>query len=341
MQSALSAMPLAAPPLGAHRLFASTDLDEARDKVARIFCPHRLDRIGREGRFDARHHHLRGERLSLNYIEYGAKTLIAPGVLDRFYLLQMPLRGAAMITNGTDSYATLPGQAAVLNPHLPTTMIWGEGCAQILVQIDRQALQDHLATLMGGRADRALTFLGPLDMAGGAGAALRQLILHLVSETDAGRAPIGQGGLLARSIESAILTGLIEAHSHNYSGLLDRPGVLPAPRHVRQAEAYILAHLADPLTVEDIARAAQVTPRTLQLAFRVFRGTTPMGFWRDQRLVRAHCDLIAAGPDASVTDIALRWGFSHFGRFADLYRKRFGQSPSVTLRSARAGGFSE
>ncbi|HQY43345.1 MAG TPA: AraC family transcriptional regulator [Paracoccaceae bacterium] len=328
-------------PLGAHVLMSSDDLDEAREKVARIFCPHRLDRIGREGRFGAHHHHLRGERLSLNYIEYGAKTLIAPGLLERFYLLQMPLSGAAMITNGAESYATLPGQAAVLNPHLPTTMIWGEGCAQILVQIDRQAMQDHLATVIGGRADRALTFRGPLDMRRGEGAALRQLILHLVAETDAGRAPIGRGGLLARSIESTILTGLLEAHSHNYSGLLDRPGAMPAPRHVVQAEAFILAHLTEPLTVETIATAAQVSPRALQLAFRTFRDSTPMGFWRDARLLRAHQDLIAAGPEASVTDIALRWGFGHFGRFADLYRRRFGHAPSTTLRSARAGSFSD
>lgn len=339
MQPTPSAPP--ARPLGAHVLLACDDLDEAREGVARVFCPHRLDRIGRDGRFGARHHHLRGERLSLNYIEYGAKALIAPGALERFYLFQMPLAGAAMITNGADSYATLPGQASVLNPHLPTTMIWGEGCRQILVQIDRQAMQDHLAAVIGGRADRALTFRGPLDMQQGAGASLRQLILHLVSETDAGRAPIGQGGLLARSIESAILTGLIEAHSHNYSGVLDRPGASAAPRHVRLAEAFILARLGEPLTVEEIAAVAEVTPRALQLAFRAFRGTTPMGFWRDQRLMRAHCDLTVAGPQASVTDIALRWGFGHFGRFAQLYHRRFGQPPSVTLRSSRAGGFAE
>ena len=41
-------------------------------------------------------------------------------------------------------------------------MIWGEGCSQLLVQIDRQAMQDHLAQAIGGRADRPLTFTGAL-----------------------------------------------------------------------------------------------------------------------------------------------------------------------------------
>ena len=65
-------------PLSQHPLFSTTDLDEARELVGRIFCPHRLETIGR-GPFNVRHNHVRGERISLNYLEYGAKTMIAPG----------------------------------------------------------------------------------------------------------------------------------------------------------------------------------------------------------------------------------------------------------------------
>lgn len=144
-----------ADPLQAHKLFHSTDLDEARERVAAVFCPHRLDRIGR-GVTDARQHHLAGDRLSLNYIQYGAKTLIAPGELERFYLLQIPLSGGAAVVNGTDRYYSSPAAAAVLNPHLATTMIWEEGTRQVLVQIDRQALMDHLSAQLGatGRSGR-------------------------------------------------------------------------------------------------------------------------------------------------------------------------------------------
>lgn len=67
------------PLLGDHALFRSRDLDEARERVAAVFCPHRLETLGARSLFDACHHHLAGQRLSLNYIEYGAKTLIAPG----------------------------------------------------------------------------------------------------------------------------------------------------------------------------------------------------------------------------------------------------------------------
>jgi len=35
----------------------------------------------------------------------------------------------------------------------------------------------------------------------------------------------------------------------------------------------------------------------------------------------------------TVSAVAHRWGFAHLGRFASAYRARFGESPSVTLRS--------
>ena len=189
-----------ARPLAAHALFASRDLDEARDKVAAVFCPHRLETIGRGARLDARHHHLAGERLSLNYIEYGAKTLIAPGALERFYLVQIPLRGGAAVANGTARYASDRGRAAVLNPHRETTMIWEEDTAQLLLQIDRKALMAHLAAQLGRSVERPLGFEGPVDVAKGAGAAFRRLILYLVAEADQGLSVLGQG-LMARQVE--------------------------------------------------------------------------------------------------------------------------------------------
>lgn len=319
-------------PLAAHTMFRSVDLDEARERVARVFCDHRLETIGR-GRLDARHNHFAGERLSLNYIEYGGKTLIAPGELGNFYLLQIPLEGGAEITNGRDSYLSTPEQAAVLNPHLPTRMVWEAGTRQVLVQIARRAMQDHLAAELGGPSDRPLTFHGPLDLTTGPGAALRRMVLWLVAEADAGASPIGPG-LMARQIEGTVLSGLLESHRHDHADLLSRRRAAPRPRHLRLAEGFIEANLDKALTIEDMAAAAGISPRALQMTFRQHRGTTPLGFWRDQRLARAHAELSAGAPGTRVTDVALRWGFSHFGRFSEIYRARYGLSPRDTLRAA-------
>lgn len=317
-------------PLGGHVVFESDDLDVARDCVARIFCPHRLATNG--AGFMARHHHVAGDRLSLNYIEYGASTRINPGTLDRFYLLQIPLCGGALVRNGAREYQSSPECAALLNPHLPTDMVWHGGTRQVLVQLDRQAMTQMLAATLGGPSGRTLTFDGPVDLTRGAGAALRRLVLWMVAEVDQGMPPIGTG-LLARQLETSLLSGILEAAGHDHRGMMDRARAAPRPRQLKLAEEYILANLDQPLTLEDLAQVAGCTPRTLQLIFRDQRGQSPLAFWRDQRLLRAHQDL--ATGQGSVTEIALRWGFAHFGRFSEIYRARFGLSPSDTLKSRR------
>jgi AraC-like DNA-binding protein len=48
------------------------------------------------------------------------------------------------------------------------------------------------------------------------------------------------------------------------------------------------------------------------------------------------------GPDeASISQVALRYGFRHLGRFAADYRALYGESPSVTLRRGSNRGVTE
>ncbi|GAA2780868.1 hypothetical protein GCM10010441_02110 [Kitasatospora paracochleata] len=104
------------------------------------------------------------------------------------------------------------------------------------------------------------------------------------------------------------------------------------PETLRRAVAYIEANADRDISLADIARAAHVTPRALQYAFRRHRGTTPLNHLRAVRLDAAHRDLLVADPrTTTVTDIAMRWGFAHPGRFAGLYRDAYRTSPSSTL----------
>lgn len=106
---------------------------------------------------------------------------------------------------------------------------------------------------------------------------------------------------------------------------------------LRRAISFIESGPDVPLTVGDIARAAYVSPRAVQIAFRRHLDTTPMNYLRRVRLDRAHADLQAARPggDATVTAIAARWGFGSPSRFAADYRRAYGRSPQQTLRGMR------
>jgi AraC-like DNA-binding protein len=71
--------------------------------------------------------------------------------------------------------------------------------------------------------------------------------------------------------------------------------------------------------------------RTLFQYFRDFRGTSPMRYLRDARFEKVRDALKRAQSEEGVAELAMKWGFSHLGRFAVEYRKRFGESPSETL----------
>ncbi|PPK67057.1 helix-turn-helix transcriptional regulator [Actinokineospora auranticolor] len=111
----------------------------------------------------------------------------------------------------------------------------------------------------------------------------------------------------------------------------DRNDAGPATLH--RAIAFIEDHAADDITVADIAAAARVTIRAVQLAFRRHRGTTPMAYLRRVRLECAHRDLRDADPGReTVSAVAARWGFFNAGRFTAYYREAFAALPSQTLR---------
>ncbi len=105
------------------------------------------------------------------------------------------------------------------------------------------------------------------------------------------------------------------------------------PALLHKAIAYIEANAAEGITLTDIASAVHITPRTLQYMFRRHLDASPMEYLRRVRLDHAHRDLIKADPTTtSVNAIALRWGFTHTGRFSSLYRQTYGCTPSATLR---------
>ena len=103
------------------------------------------------------------------------------------------------------------------------------------------------------------------------------------------------------------------------------------PGTVRRAVSFIEASAGRDITVGDIAAAANVTSRALQLAFRRHLDTTPMAYLRRVRLDQARHELGRASKGATVTAIAYQWGFSSPSRFAEQYRAAYGELPSTTL----------
>ncbi|WP_346910098.1 helix-turn-helix domain-containing protein [uncultured Roseibium sp.] len=104
----------------------------------------------------------------------------------------------------------------------------------------------------------------------------------------------------------------------------------------RRARSFVDDRLAaDALpSVVDICTALGVSERTLRYAFREYVGLSPVAYLRACRLNRVRAVLAASDPqETTITQVAMRFGFLHLGRFAGDYKRMFGEMPSVTLNT--------
>jgi AraC family ethanolamine operon transcriptional activator len=107
---------------------------------------------------------------------------------------------------------------------------------------------------------------------------------------------------------------------------------------VRAAEDHALARIDDPVQITDLCRAAGVSERALQYAFKAVMGLSPRDYLVRLRLHRVRQALLAASQRTSTVSVeALKWGFWHFGEFSRAYKDCFGELPSETLRRPPAG----
>lgn len=103
-------------------------------------------------------------------------------------------------------------------------------------------------------------------------------------------------------------------------------------RVVEQAVAFALARGAEPVTVSELCAKTRVSRRMLNYCFQDVLNTNPVHYLKAIRLNGVRRDLRQADPVPGVIrDVAGRWGFWHFSRFASEYRSLFGELPSDTL----------
>jgi AraC-like DNA-binding protein/tetratricopeptide (TPR) repeat protein len=106
----------------------------------------------------------------------------------------------------------------------------------------------------------------------------------------------------------------------------------PLPRGVRRALDAMRANVGHNWRLAELAAIAGVSGRTLQRQFVSFVGRTPRAVLREIGFECARRELLQGVPDAKIMDVALRCGFPHCGRFSIGYRRRYGETPSQTLK---------
>ncbi len=311
----------------------TADVDAVRRTVAGLFKPfelltrpHRAYRAGLYCRPVG--------RATLAVIEYGDRVSLRAAALQDLVLVQLPVRGSFRAGSGRHATEVRTGSAQIVLPDAPVVMEWSPDCQALVVRFDDPAA---VAALLGARpaaARREPRRPVVVPLHAGGGRSLGRILGFLQDELADGLLH-AVAPELRRQADALLLAYASVALQGASPGTGDAATV---PGCVRRAEDYIEANLAAAPDLAGIVRAGGASARTLFAGFARVHGMGPMAWLRWRRLQRTQAELLAAAPgETSVTAIALRWGFTHLGRYASSYRHCFGESPSATLQRRSSG----
>jgi AraC-like DNA-binding protein len=315
-----------APP----SVFQTDQLDEARSYMTRVFRPHDLSLVRGAAGLSMRHEQLSLGATSIHWLEYGSTVQMTSPEMGGFYLFQLNLQGDCTVRQGSAEATVATGHAYAVNPTRPLTKSWSADCRQLIVRVDRPALDRLLQRELGVDLTKPLEFsFQPVPLSGAAAALIRTVVAFRSADTEVGWVPHSR---IVRHAEAMLMSMLLSGFQHSYTDDFGRAAAACAPAYVRRVEDFIHASAREVTGMEEMVAVAGVSSRALYNGFRQFRNTTPMAYLKAVRLDMAHAELLRPQSGESVTAIALNCGFSHMSKFARDFRARFGYRPSEILR---------
>jgi AraC-like DNA-binding protein len=317
-------------------VFRTAELDCACKYLSDAIARHRLSYLGRDHRLDFWHRRAAFGQVVLNDLQYGGDIRVDAPDWPGYYLLKFALEGVCRVTQAGRSYDMPPGSIALVNPCRPFAKSWSSSGRQLMLRIERRLVDRELVAWTGHEPNGVVEFDQSRTIAFAEAPTLTRLVRTLCDDLRARSTSIDHPFIrdrFASTLAAALLIGLPHNHVHAIEAA-EKP---IAPASVRRAERFLEENAAKVVGLTDVARAAGVSARALQLAFQRFRDTTPMAQLRALRLERARRALLEAGRDGgSVTSVAAAQGFGSLSRFEANYKARFGEPPSETLRRGAA-----
>lgn len=198
------------------------------------------------------------------------------------------------------------------------------------VTLNKSAYENLVTNYLGLERDENMTYIPEIELKSDFGRSIAVLSKRMFQWLNNPAFDFNHSGLILKLFEQSFLQAVVEYQAKSWSYLNQNP--VAEPFYIKMAEEYIRNHLLDGLNLSNIAESCGISGRTLQLGFQKHRGYSPTEFSRNLRLEAARSDLLSPDFQMNVTRIAMKWGFSHFSRFANDYRKRFHELPSETFQ---------
>ena len=315
-----------------HPLAASADIDHAREVLSDAYLPLDFPSASPSAAVDLRLNVVKVGRVTAGYLRFGSAIRIQTADATDYHV-DIPVSGRAVMRAGSNGpvYGT-PRAARIFMPGYAADLDCDDDFSQLAIMIPREDLHLELESLLGRRVAKPLVFSAELDLSDGPGRTVLET-LRLIDRLSNDTSGLLHHPLASQRLEQVLISSLLLTQPHNYFGALSAPVATTGPRPVARAVELLRAHPEHAWTVSELANRVSVSVRSLQEGFRRSLATTPMGYLRLLRLEQIHAELSHAEPGSvSVSQIAARWGITHFGRFAASYQRQFAEKPSETVR---------
>src|ERR1700676_3416194 len=322
------------PPLMSCGRFSTSDPEIAVLEVSKLLAPHHLI-IDDAAQLHvlARRAELRGA--SLYYMSYRSSMTIHRPPQRGYVAVIVPVAGTMAVRfNGSGPQQVPNGSLAVLPTDCPVELQYRDDACLLIVSAETDALRTGLRKVAPQVDAEGLRFDGVVADENGPAHAFYGLSAFVAGVVDRYASPAGIPLSVVDALKDQIISTFLLALSHSRSEMMLRAGSPVASRVVRQALEIIVADENAEHSVSDIAGKLGGSMRRLGLGFRKELDRTPQQYLQAFRLQRANDQLCLArrGDGTTVTDVAIRCGFNHIGRFAKLYKQVYGLPPSVKLR---------
>lgn len=319
--------PKAPPLLDRFQVLASTDLDQVRGVTGRLWAEHEVVVRGRVP-FRTMINSFQAGETSLSYVDCPTPLRVACASATGQFMVQFNLSGGAAHRINGRQYASDRGRAVIYGPGQDLVME-ARPTRALILGLDSVWLDQALSARgLPGKASHQ--WIAGFDTRKGPGRTLRQNCLRAARELNQPTQQARSSETIAH-VENRLRSLLLDCLQELTSGDGGAGSAHAGPARLKALEMWMAAHLHLPLGIDELAKQADLSPRAVQLAFRQYRGITPLGFLRTLRLEEARRRL-TSGVALTVGEVASGLGFTHLGRFAIHYHQRFGESPAQTLR---------
>lgn len=317
-----------------HSIQASThSLDKANQYLNHIIGPHELVDLSDEQPLNFS---FQGEQIGgviIGDLIYGKDVIFKTQQQEdmHFYCITRPKIGKPIFYHMDGNFEANSTHAAIVSPFDKFELTIDRHCIQSFISISKPLIENTLSDLIQRPIDAPLEFDHVMSIHNERINAWWNLVEYFSCYRNTGRNFDCLIDDIRNDFEKMLVKSLLLSQPHNYSHLLHRNHT---PKFVENVLNYIHKNIQHHICSEELEYISGIPSKKLSQLFREHMKVSIHGYIRYYRLKCIYEELSITPGKKNITNIAMKWGINHLGRFSAEYKQQFGESPSDTVRKS-------